>query len=55
MGINSIHRIVAGSPACRRELIAAGLFACAWFVMDAVQWVDWLVSKLSPAAVVCLK
>lgn len=52
---DGFHRILSGSPERRAELIAAGCFVVVWFVMDAVQWVDWLITKIAPAAVVCIK
>lgn len=49
------HRILAGSPAHRAELIAAGIFVAIWFVMDAAQWIDWAWLKFNPpAAISCL-
>jgi hypothetical protein len=52
---HSWNRVFSGNPLHRRELVLAGAFALMWFIMDAVQWVDWLESKISspPAPVVC--
>jgi hypothetical protein len=43
--MDSLHRIVTGQASNRRELNVAGFFIAGWFVMDLVQWVDWLVGK----------
>jgi hypothetical protein len=51
----NLHRILSGSPEHRAELIAAGLFVLLWFAMDAVQWVDWLQTKMSPVPVICVR
>lgn len=44
---DALHRILSGSPAHRRELIAAGLFVAIWFAMDVIQFVDWVASKIA--------
>lgn len=41
--MDSLHRIVSGAPISRRELRLAGLFALAWFAMDAV----WFLGTLN--------
>jgi hypothetical protein len=48
-----INRVLSGTPEHKKELIAAGVVAGIWFLMDFVQWIDWLVSKFSVATVVC--
>lgn len=48
-----LHRVASGTPDTRGQLIAAGVFALIWFVMDAVQWVDWLVLKFRPPGAAC--
>lgn len=40
------HRILSGSPMSRGELIFAGGFVLQWWLMDVVQFVDWLIGKL---------
>ena len=51
----NLHRILSGSPEHRTELMAAGIFVMVWFTIDAIQWVDWAVSKFSqPQQVVCI-
>lgn len=44
--MDAIHRILAGQPLTPKELRIAGLLVLAWFLMDLVQWIDWLMSKL---------
>jgi hypothetical protein len=41
-----IHRILTGQPISPLELRVAGILVLLWFLMDLVQWVDWLWSKL---------
>lgn len=43
--MDTIHRVLTGQPLSRRELIAAGILVLIWFVMDLVQWLDWLWGK----------
>lgn len=50
-----LNRIIVGAPEHKLELLAAGVFAFLWFAMDLIQWIDWLISKLYPAVVVCTK
>ena len=45
-GMDSLHRIVTGQALNRTELNVAGIFIGGWFLMDLVQWLDWLASKL---------
>lgn len=52
---DSIHRILSGSPLQRKELVAAGIFVAIWFIIDVIQFSDWLLLKLNPVAVMCLK
>ena len=51
--MDAIHRILAGSPLARKELIAAGVFVAVWFVIDVIEFVDWAQLKIWPAVVVC--
>jgi hypothetical protein len=41
-----LHRILAGQTLSRRELTIAGFFVLFWFLIDFVQWVDWVWEKL---------
>jgi hypothetical protein len=41
-----VHRILTGQPLTARELRMAGWLVLAWFLMDLVQWIDWLWGKL---------
>ena len=43
--MDTLHRILAGQPLTPRELRIAGFLVALWFLMDFVQWVDWLLSK----------
>ncbi len=47
-----IHRILAGNPEHRRELIAAGIFGAVWFAIDVIQFGDWVVTKFSQTTIV---
>lgn len=44
--LEALHRIVTGQPLTRKELNSAGFFIAVWFLMDVVQWLDWLIGKL---------
>jgi hypothetical protein len=41
-----LHRILSGQTLTRRELHIAGWFVVAWFILDLVEWVDWLIDKV---------
>lgn len=43
--MDAIHRILCAQPISPQELRIAGLLVLAWFVMDLIQWVDWLWGK----------
>lgn len=45
--MDAIHRILTGQPLTRKELIVGGVFVIVWFLMDLVQWIDWLLSKFN--------
>lgn len=45
--MDAIHRILTGQPLTPRELRIAGLLVLLWFLMDLVQWLDWLWMKFS--------
>jgi len=44
--MDALHRILTGAAITPRELRIAGLVVFVWFLMDLVQWLDWLVGKL---------
>jgi hypothetical protein len=44
--MDAFHRILTGQPLTVKELRIAGIIVLVWFLMDLVQWVDWLLSKL---------
>ncbi len=44
--VDALHRIVTGQALSRKELNYAGFFIATWFMMDLVQWLDWLFEKL---------
>lgn len=44
--MDALYRILAGQTLSPRELRFAGVIVMAWFLMDFVQWVDWLWGKL---------
>ena len=44
--MDAIHRILSGQSLTRRELVGAGLFVLSWWLMDVVQFIDWLWSKV---------
>jgi hypothetical protein len=52
---DGFHRLMTGQAVTRGELIGGGILVAIWFVMDAVQWIDWLSQKVAPAAVVCIR
>jgi hypothetical protein len=45
--MDAIHRVLTGQPLNRTELIVAGALVLLWFLMDLVQWIDWLLNKLN--------
>lgn len=40
------HRAITGQANTRKELLIGGALVVFWFLMDFVQWLDWLWSKL---------
>jgi hypothetical protein len=44
-GLDPVHRVLTGQTLTRKELMIGGFVVAIWFVMDLVQWLDWLVSK----------
>jgi hypothetical protein len=43
--MDTIHRILTGTPLTHCELRIGGILVMLWFLMDLVQWIDWLWSK----------
>ena len=43
---DTIHRILSGQSLTPRELAGAGIFVAVWFLMDLIQFVDFVWSKL---------
>jgi hypothetical protein len=49
---DALHKILAGNPGTRRELVAAGIFVAVWFAIDVIQFADWAVQKFkSPTTI----
>jgi hypothetical protein len=42
-----LHRAVSGQTITPKQLRIAGIFVIVWFLMDLVQWLDWLKEKLA--------
>lgn len=42
---DAVHRILCAQPVTPGELRVAGILVLVWFVMDLIQWIDWLVGK----------
>ncbi len=47
---DALHKILAGNPGTRRELVAAGIFVAVWFAIDVIQFADWAIQKFNPPA-----
>jgi hypothetical protein len=47
LAMDWLHRAVSGQPISPKELRIAGTFVIVWFLMDLVQWLDWLREKLA--------
>jgi hypothetical protein len=43
--LDTVHRILAGQTVTPRELRIAGWLVVVWFMMDLVQFIDWLWGK----------
>jgi hypothetical protein len=43
--LDAINRILSGQALTRPQLVGAGVFVAVWFLMDLIQFVDWLWSK----------
>ena len=44
--MDAVHRVLTGQSLTPRELRFAGLVVLLWFLMDLVQWIDWLWGKV---------
>ena len=49
-----LHKVLAGYPTSRPQLIAAGLFVAVWFTMDLIEFVDFSHSKFVEAGRQCM-
>jgi hypothetical protein len=43
--LDAINRILSGQALTRPQLVGAGVFVAVWFLMDAIQFADWVWSK----------
>jgi hypothetical protein len=43
--LDAINRILSGQALTHRQLVGAGVFVAVWFLMDAIQFADWVWSK----------
>lgn len=43
--MEALHRIVSGQALTPRQLTFAGIFVSVWFLMDLIQFVDWILGK----------
>jgi hypothetical protein len=43
-----LNRVLSGNAVGRRQLVWAAAFVVLWFVMDAVEFVDWAAGKIHP-------
>ena len=44
--LDGLHRAVTGQTASKKELIIAGIFILQWYVMDVIQFIDFVREKL---------
>jgi hypothetical protein len=44
--MDTLHRILSGQSLTRRELVGAGVFVLTWWLMDVIQFADFLWGKL---------
>ena len=44
--MDALHRILSGQALTARQLRGAGFFVMSWWLMDLVQFVDWLWGKM---------
>jgi hypothetical protein len=53
--LDALYRILSGSPLTKKQMSLAGIFVLFWFMIDFVEWVDWLMLKINPPfATMCL-
>jgi hypothetical protein len=43
--MEALHRILSGQALTTRQLTLAGIFVSVWFLMDLIQFVDWVAGK----------
>jgi hypothetical protein len=41
--LDYLHRVLTGQTVSPTELRIAGLIVLVWFLMDAIEWSDWLL------------
>jgi hypothetical protein len=41
--LDYMHRVLAGQPISAAELRVAGFIVLIWFLIDLVEWSDWLL------------
>jgi hypothetical protein len=41
--LDYLHRVLTGQTVSPTELRVAGLIVLVWFLMDAIEWSDWLL------------
>jgi hypothetical protein len=44
--IDALHRMLTGNTLTRGQLIGAGAFVLIWFLMDVIQFADFVWGKL---------
>lgn len=44
--MQTIYRALSGQTLSHRELVAAGFFVIVWFLMDVIQFADFIIQKL---------
>lgn len=45
--MDALHRILSGQSVTKRELTWAGVFVIGWFVMDVIQFADFIFEKIA--------
>lgn len=43
--MDALHRILTGNTLTNKQLVFAGVFVIFWFLIDIIQFVDWVISK----------
>lgn len=44
--MEALHRILSGQSLTQQQLVGAGLFVMSWWLMDVIQFVDWLWGRI---------